>query len=54
MTTVDNLHVSGVAPLPSPAKFAKTLSRMGIHKSSHVIIYDMNQGAIAAARFGGC
>jgi thiosulfate/3-mercaptopyruvate sulfurtransferase len=40
----------GRHPLPSPAKFAKTLSKLGIRKCSHVIIYDMNQGANAGAR----
>lgn len=41
----------GRHPLPSLAKFSKTITQLGITKESHVIIYDDKQGANAAARF---
>jgi thiosulfate/3-mercaptopyruvate sulfurtransferase len=41
----------GRHPLPRPEQFSETISNLGISKSSHVIIYDMNSGANAAARF---
>lgn len=41
----------GRHPLPQIEKFAETLMNLGIAKSSHVIIYDDKNGAIASARF---
>ena len=41
----------GRHPLPSLEKFSKTLTKLGITPESHVIIYDANNGALAAARF---
>lgn len=41
----------GRHPLPSPEKFARVLSEYGVSKESHIIIYDNNKGANAAARF---
>ena len=41
----------GRHPLPTPEQFSNTLSSLGINTTSHVIIYDMNRGANAAARF---
>lgn len=40
----------GRHPLPSPAKFSKLLSSLGIQSDSHVIVYDDKSGANAAAR----
>jgi thiosulfate/3-mercaptopyruvate sulfurtransferase len=40
----------GRHPLPDPATFAATLGRWGITPSSHVVIYDDQNGAHAAAR----
>ena len=41
----------GRHPLPSAESFAKTLSTFGITPDSHVVVYDNNGGANAAARF---
>lgn len=41
----------GRHPLPDPAAFAAALGRWGITPDSHVIAYDDQQGANAAARF---
>ncbi|MCV9928080.1 sulfurtransferase [Flavobacterium sp. LS1R49] len=41
----------GRHPLPSPEKFSRILSKLGITPSSHVIIYDDKNGSNAAARF---
>ncbi len=47
----DNASIGGRHPLPTPEQFSETLSQLGLSKTSHVIIYDMNWGANAAARF---
>lgn len=41
----------GRHPLPTIEQFSKTLSRLGISKESHVVVYDDKMGANAAARF---
>jgi thiosulfate/3-mercaptopyruvate sulfurtransferase len=41
----------GRHPLPSPEKFGRTLGSLGISPSAHLIVYDDNDGANAAARF---
>lgn len=41
----------GRHPLPAPEVFAQTLGRLGITPQSHVIVYDDQGGALAAARF---
>jgi len=40
----------GRHPLPSPAAFARTLSRLGVTPTSSVVVYDDQGGAISAAR----
>lgn len=40
----------GRHPLPSPRKFAETLSNLGISENSHVVVYDDKNGSNAAAR----
>jgi thiosulfate/3-mercaptopyruvate sulfurtransferase len=47
----EDLSIGGRHPLPSTASFAKTLTELGIHPESHVVIYDDNNGSNAAARF---
>lgn len=39
---------SGRHPLPDPQEFAKTLGRLGIGSSTHVVAYDDAEGRIAA------
>ena len=41
----------GRHPLPTPKQFSDVLASLGISKNSHVIIYDDQNGANAAARF---
>ncbi len=41
----------GRHPLPHPNDFAETLSLKGLKPNDHVVIYDDNNGGIAAARF---
>lgn len=41
----------GRHPLPSPARFAALLGTLGITPASHVVAYDEQGGANAAARF---
>lgn len=41
----------GRHPLPSLEKFSDSLSQLGIGVDDHVILYDRNFGALAAARF---
>lgn len=43
--------IGGRHPLPKIEDFAKTLSNIGISKTSHVVIYDDKNGSSAAARF---
>ncbi|WP_250252436.1 sulfurtransferase [Chryseobacterium sp. Marseille-Q3244] len=40
----------GRHPLPTPEKFAETLSDLGIAENSHVVVYDDKNGSNAAAR----
>ncbi|MGK6343494.1 sulfurtransferase [Chryseobacterium sp. DT-3] len=40
----------GRHPLPDIAKFAETLSNLGVSEDSHIVIYDDKNGANAAAR----
>ncbi len=47
--TSDPAH-GGRHPLPSVESFVQTLSGLGIQANSHVVIYDANSGANAAAR----
>lgn len=47
----ENAADGGRHPLPSPEKFARTLSNYGLSPESHIIIYDDKNGANAAARF---
>jgi thiosulfate/3-mercaptopyruvate sulfurtransferase len=46
-----NAADGGRHPLPAPKRFSELLSRLGITKNSHVIVYDDKSGANAAARF---
>lgn len=46
----ENPAKGGRHPLPSPAKFAKVLTALGIRPDSHVVVYDDKGGANAAAR----
>jgi thiosulfate/3-mercaptopyruvate sulfurtransferase len=39
---------SGRHPLPGPATLAKTLGRLGIDQQTRVVVYDANNGAMAA------
>ena len=41
----------GRHPLPNVETFSKTLTELGITKSSHIVIYDEKNGSNAAARF---
>ncbi|HOY13808.1 MAG TPA: rhodanese-like domain-containing protein, partial [Saprospiraceae bacterium] len=45
-----NLAEGGRHPLPTPTFFGQTLQSLGIYPESHVIVYDDNKGANAAAR----
>ena len=47
----DNAKNGGRHPLPGVAKFAEVLQRLGIDYDSHVIVYDDQNAANAAARF---
>lgn len=47
----ENAADGGRHPLPSPEKFARTLSNYGLSPESHIIVYDDKNGANAAARF---
>lgn len=40
----------GRHPLPTTDNFCKTLGKLGIHPKNHIVIYDSNSGANAAAR----
>ena len=40
----------GRHPLPTTENFCKTLGKLGVHPKSHIVIYDSNSGANAAAR----
>lgn len=47
----DDFAKGGRHPLPTIEKFSGTLSRLGITKESHVVVYDDKNGSNAAARF---
>jgi thiosulfate/3-mercaptopyruvate sulfurtransferase len=47
----EDLSIGGRHPLPKIEDFAKTLSNLGITPKSHVVLYDHQNGANAAARF---
>jgi thiosulfate/3-mercaptopyruvate sulfurtransferase len=46
-----DVSFGGRHPLPTPSRFSETLTKLGITKDSHVIIYDNNNGSNAASRF---
>ncbi|REC43461.1 sulfurtransferase [Chryseobacterium pennipullorum] len=46
----DDAAFGGRHPLPTPEKFAETLSNLGISENSHIVIYDDKNGSNAAAR----
>ncbi|MGO3238434.1 MAG: sulfurtransferase [Psychroflexus halocasei] len=46
-----NFSQGGRHPLPKLEDFSKTLGQLGIQSSSHVVIYDDKNGALAAARY---
>lgn len=46
----EDASIGGRHPLPSPEKFAETLTALGITPQSHVIVYDDNNASNAAAR----
>lgn len=47
----EDVSIGGRHPLLSIASFSKTLGKLEISKNAHVILYDRNNGANAAARF---
>ncbi|MEM6893094.1 MAG: sulfurtransferase [Bacteroidota bacterium] len=47
----ENAAHGGRHPLPSISQFAELLTHLGVFKSSHVVVYDTNTSAMAAARF---
>jgi thiosulfate/3-mercaptopyruvate sulfurtransferase len=47
----ENPANGGRHPLPKVSDFIKTLQNFGIDSSKHLVLYDMNFGANAAARF---
>ena len=47
----EDLSKGGRHPLPDITEFGNTLSKLGISKDSHIIVYDDKSGANAAARF---
>ena len=47
----EGFFLGGRHPLPNIQDFATTLSNLGISSKSHVVIYDNQNGANAAARF---
>jgi len=47
----EDFSLGGRHPLPNIQDFATTLSNLGIASKSHVVIYDNQNGANAAARF---
>ena len=46
----DDFSDGGRHPLPDSSTFSNTLSQLGITPASHVVVYDNNNGAIAATR----
>jgi thiosulfate/3-mercaptopyruvate sulfurtransferase len=51
LSALEDPKHGGRHPLPSTTHFSKTLSKLGIDASSHVVVYDRLNGANAAARF---
>ncbi|KFF05776.1 sulfurtransferase [Flavobacterium reichenbachii] len=51
LAAVENPADGGRHPLPSFSKFSEVLSKLGISRSSRVVIYDDKNGSNAAARF---
>jgi thiosulfate/3-mercaptopyruvate sulfurtransferase len=47
----EDFSLGGRHPLPNIQDFATTLSNLGISSNSHVVLYDNQNGANAAARF---
>ncbi len=47
----ENAAQGGRHPLPAVQTFAKLVARLGIKTHNHVVVYDDNKGANAAARF---
>lgn len=47
----DDPSKGGRHPLPTLEQFSTTLSKLGISKESHVVVYDDQNGSNAAARF---
>lgn len=47
----ENAADGGRHPLPSPEKFARTLSNYSLSRENHIVLYDDKNGANAAARF---
>ncbi|GGD85731.1 sulfurtransferase [Planktosalinus lacus] len=47
----ENAAQGGRHPLPAVQAFARRVARLGITAQSHVVVYDENKGANAAARF---
>lgn len=47
----EDFSLGGRHPLPNIQDFATTLSNLGISSKSHVVLYDNQNGANAAARF---
>jgi thiosulfate/3-mercaptopyruvate sulfurtransferase len=47
----EDFSLGGRHPLPNIKDFATTLSNLGIASKSHVVVYDNQNGANAAARF---
>lgn len=50
-TIKQDLADGGRHPLPTIAQFSETLSKLGISKESHVVVYDDKNGSNASARF---
>lgn len=46
----ENAAFGGRHPLPTPGKFAETLSNLGITEDAHIVVYDDKNGSNAAAR----
>ena len=47
----EDLADGGRHPLPTLAQFSETLSKLGISKENHVVVYDDKNGSNASARF---
>lgn len=47
----EDLSIGGRHPLPTIEQFSALLTKLGITKNSHVVLYDDKNGAIASARF---